>query len=153
MFYIAFLPIVTPTRINKYVSHSRPGGSENHLNLHTGTNGSNVLVSVHYLVLWPMMISYLVPVGLPGTRFSYSVRIWFSDRSTRYSVFLPRTDTGIRVGSANTQENASCAFSVAGVGLQDLANLANRTDINKRIANENMNVTAGNYNGTFCTRE
>ena len=60
-------------RINKYVSHSRPGGSEKYLNVHT--NGSNVLVSVHYLVLWPMMISYLVPVGLPGTWYSYSVQI------------------------------------------------------------------------------
>ena len=73
-------------------------------------------------------------------------------RSTRYSVFLLRTDTGIRVGSANTQENASCVVSsVAGVGLQDLANHANRPDI--RITNQNMNNTAGNYIGTFCTRD
>ena len=77
MFYIAFLPIATPTRINKHVSHSRPGSSEKYLNVLT--NGINVLASVHYLVLWSMMISYLVTVGLPGTRYSYS---------TRYSVFL-----------------------------------------------------------------
>ena len=72
-------------------------------------------------------------------------------RSTRYSVFLLRTDTGIRVGSANTLENASFVSSVAGVGLQDLANRANRTDI--RITNQNMISTAGNYIGTFCTRD
>ena len=86
-------------------------------------------------------------LGTPSTPHGY----WYTGWSNQYSVFLLRTDTGIRVGSAKTQENASCASSVAGVGLQDLANRANRTDV--RITNQNMIITAGNYIGTFCTRD
>ena len=88
------------------------------------------------LLVLPMMISYqyLAPVGLPGT--------WCS-------VFLLRTDTSIQEASANTQENASCVSSVASLGLIDLANRANRTDIS--ITNQNMNNMVGTDNGTFCT--
>ena len=46
------------------------------------------------------------------------------------------------------KQNVACASSVkASVGLQDLANRANRTDVS--ITNQNMNNAAGNYNGTF----
>ena len=59
------------------------------------------------------------------------------------SVFILRRDTGIQKASANSQENASCASSVARMGWQELENRANRPDIS--IVNQNMNNTAGNF--------
>ena len=57
----------------------------------------------------------------------------------------------VDIAWANTQENIACVSSVAGVGLQNLANRAIRTDLS--ITNQNMNNAAGPYNGTFCTAD
>ena len=58
----------------------------------------------------------LVPVGLSGTQYSYSIRI------PVYGYQVPEA-------SANTQENVACLSCVAGVGLENLTNRAIRTDV------------------------
>ena len=52
---------------------------------------------------------------------------------------------GFRIGQQHPRKCCKCActVSVAGVGLQDLANRANRTDVSTGITNQYMNNAAG----------